>query len=185
MSSLYSAIADFDIALLRWIQVNRMEGLDGFLYGFSLLTSYISIGMILIIGFQFFKYKTHAYRTKFFTSLFILLTAGILSNLLKFLIERERPFVTYPDIIKLSEAGSSSFPSGHTTEAFAMAFGILFLFPKSKFFIPVFIWAIMVAYSRMALGVHFPLDVFGGILTGFLISYFYKLFYKKWNQPVS
>jgi len=42
---------------------------------------------------------------------------------------------------------------------------------RKKFIIPIFIWAILVTYSRMALGVHYPSDVAGGMIIGALIGW--------------
>jgi undecaprenyl-diphosphatase len=101
----------------------------------------------------------------------VLIIAATISFSIKTIISRERPFKAYPDIEKLSEAGSHSFPSGHTNEAFAMAVAFSLLVPKRKFVIPLFIWASLVAYSRMALGVHYPSDVIGGMIIGSLIGW--------------
>jgi membrane-associated phospholipid phosphatase len=101
----------------------------------------------------------------------VLIIAALTSFTLKNTFTRERPFVVYPDIEKLSEAGSSSFPSGHTLETFAIATALSLLIPKKKVIIPVFCWAILVAYSRMTLGVHYPSDVLGGIMIGMIIGW--------------
>jgi undecaprenyl-diphosphatase len=95
------------------------------------------------------------------------------------LFSRDRPFITYPDIIKLSEAGSSSFPSGHTIEAFAIAFAVFYLFKERMFVIIIFSWAILVAYTRMALGVHYPLDVLAGIFIGTSTSFITLKVYER------
>lgn len=110
-------------------------------------------------------------RKQFYTLAIVLILVAIVSQGLKALIYRERPFITHPFIEKLSEAGSSSFPSGHTLEAFAIAAAISLLISKKKIVIPVYIWAILVAYSRMALGVHYPSDVLAGIIIGTFIGW--------------
>lgn len=85
---------------------------------------------------------------------------------LKYSIDRDRPFVTWPDITKKSEAGSPSFPSGHTSSAFATATSISLAYPKWYIIAPGYVWAGTVAYSRMDLGVHYPSDVLIGALVG-------------------
>jgi undecaprenyl-diphosphatase len=82
------------------------------------------------------------------------------------MIARPRPFDTYSFIIKLSQAGGFSFPSGHTMEAFCVATSLALLFPEKKIILPAFLWAVLVAYSRLALGVHFPSDILGGVVMG-------------------
>jgi undecaprenyl-diphosphatase len=109
----------------------------------------------------------------------LFLAASTLSLILKYSIKRARPFITYPDIEKLSEAGSYSFPSGHTAEAFTIAIGALLLFRKKQFSIPILIWAILVAYSRMTLGVHFPSDIIASIVIALVICISIKKYLKN------
>jgi membrane-associated phospholipid phosphatase len=85
---------------------------------------------------------------------------------LKYSINRTRPFITYPDIVKKSGAGSPSFPSGHTSGAFATATSISLAYPKWYVIVPLFGWAGVVGYSRMDLGVHYPSDVLAGAAIG-------------------
>lgn len=92
----------------------------------------------------------------------ILLTTG-----LKYSINRKRPFAQYPnDIIKRDNVGPYSFPSGHTSSAFAMATAVTLSTKKWYIAVPSYIYACGVGYSRMRLGVHFPSDVLGGMVVG-------------------
>ena len=59
---------------------------------------------------------------------------------------------------------SHSFPSGHTATAFAGATVLSYLVPRAA---PAFVLlAAAIAYSRLYVGVHFPLDVVGGAVIG-------------------
>jgi membrane-associated phospholipid phosphatase len=93
------------------------------------------------------------------------LTSGI-STLLKYSINRDRPFVTYPDITRKTDVNSPSFPSGHTSNAFSTATSVSLAYPKWYIIVPSFAWAGTVGYSRMALGVHYPSDVLAGAIIG-------------------
>ena len=95
-----------------------------------------------------------------------LLASGVLAVSLKYSVGRPRPFVTYPYIIKKGEAGTPSFPSGHTSSAFAAATSISLCYPKWYVIAPSFLWASAVGYSRMELGVHYPSDVLVGAIVG-------------------
>jgi membrane-associated phospholipid phosphatase len=115
---------------------------------------------------------------------------GIFTTSLKFGVQRERPFVTYPnDIVKYTKAGSHSFPSGHTSMAFATAMSMSLMYPKWYVIVPSFVWASSVGYSRMYLGVHYPSDVFAGAFLGCASSvgthYLFKYLRKKYMKPMS
>ena len=92
---------------------------------------------------------------------------SVLTTTMKFSFDRTRPFVTYPnDITKYTKAGSKSFPSGHTSMAFATATSISLMYPKWYIIAPSFLWASSMGYSRMYLGVHYPSDVLVGAILG-------------------
>ena len=95
------------------------------------------------------------------------LVGSILTTTMKLSVDRTRPFVTYPnDIVKYTKGGSHSFPSGHTSMAFATATSISLMYPKWYVIAPSFLWASSIGYSRMYLGVHYPTDVLAGAILG-------------------
>jgi undecaprenyl-diphosphatase len=159
-------LVSIDIDILKTINVDRITSLDGVFQFLSNTAPYISglipIGVILCGVIR--KRKTirlHGYKI---ASSYLL--SVIVSNLLKLIIDRPRPFVTYPFIQKLSSGGGTSFPSGHTSDVFAIATAMSILFPRYVVVIPFYLWAVLVAYSRMDLGVHYPSDVLGGAVVG-------------------
>lgn len=105
-----------------------------------------------------------------------LLVATIINNLgLKELFARVRPFnfdgwpdtyeYVYPGLV--SKPGSLSFPSGHTSTSLGAALPFLMKANK-KAGIPVFIIAILIGLSRIYLHVHYPTDVFAGMIVGII-----------------
>jgi membrane-associated phospholipid phosphatase len=117
------------------------------------------------------------------TSTMCIVSSGLLSYGLKYTVKRERPWIKYPDIIPKDDPHTWSFPSGHTTFAFATATSIALIERKWYYTIPVYAWACTVAYSRVHLGVHYPGDVLGGAIigTGTSIGMYYltKHFFEK------
>lgn len=90
-----------------------------------------------------------------------------LAHLVKNSLNRTRPYDAYPGLImKKSDGGSGSFPSGHTSAAFATATSLSLNVPKWYVVVPAYTWASAVGYSRMHLGVHYPSDVLAGALLG-------------------
>ena len=119
-----------------------------------------------------------------------MLSTSLLSSLmvfgLKSTIKRDRPFKTYPDIIKHTHGGSYSMPSGHTSICFATATSVSLIYPKWYVIAPMYTWASLVGYSRMYLGVHYPSDVLAGALVGsgsaIWTHYLFKYIKKRVSQ---
>lgn len=87
---------------------------------------------------------------------------------LKYLVNRTRPYTEYPNEITLrvKAPGPFSFPSGHTTSAFATATALSLSYKKWYVAVPSYAYAGLVGYSRLRLGVHYPSDVLAGALIG-------------------
>ena len=86
---------------------------------------------------------------------------------MKYLIGRERPYEKYPNRVHAySQENSPSFPSGHTSTAFALATSLCIKYPKWYVIAPSALWACSVGVSRMNEGVHYPSDVFTGAVVG-------------------
>ncbi len=88
--------------------------------------------------------------------------------LVKELVGRPRPFESLPEVrVKHRwSAIGSSFPSGHASQAFAIATIFSLRFPKGSVIIPSILWATAIGYGRIFLGVHYPSDVAGGMIIG-------------------
>ena len=160
-----------DIDLLTWLNQHLIPYSLPVLQFVSDTTTPSSLIVTLIILAASFVKRSLSMRNTFYILCVVLILVFIASQGLKMLIDRDRPFDSFPFIQKLSDGGGSSFPSGHTMEAFAMATALSLLFSKWKIVVPVFFWALIVAYSRMALGVHYPSDVAAGIVIGAFIGW--------------
>ncbi len=83
---------------------------------------------------------------------------------LKNSLRRDRPFHVLAIKNQVSPSDQFSFPSGHTSAAFMFATITASFFPMLA--IPLGIWALLVGFSRIVLGVHYPTDVMVGVVMG-------------------
>lgn len=79
--------------------------------------------------------------------------------------KRNRPEAALKDFESLiTPSDKFSFPSGHTSASFMMATLIGYFFPY--LLAVLFVWAALVGFSRVVLGVHFPTDILVGVILG-------------------
>lgn len=106
-------------------------------------------------------------RNGYKSAVSVVFAVGVTTGL-KYLVNRTRPYTKYPGEVKRRDFnnGPYSFPSGHTTVAFASATALSLSYKKWYVTAPSFMYAGFVGYSRMRLGVHYPSDVLGGIVIG-------------------
>ncbi|MBC3787781.1 phosphatase PAP2 family protein [Spirosoma utsteinense] len=157
---------NWDINTLRRANLERNHSLDGLFRGFTESASPVAFGgSALLIGLGYAGHDSVARRKALGIGVSVV-GATALTTLLKYAIHRPRPFVTYPDLEPLVSGGSPSFPSGHTTDAFAFATALSLSYPKWYVVVPAYAWAGAVGYSRLHLGVHYPSDVLAGAVVG-------------------
>jgi undecaprenyl-diphosphatase len=97
------------------------------------------------------------------------ITTSLLNALFKYAVQRDRPPTIILDPKPLMEVPTtSSFPSGHTSTSFACAYVISRLAPRLT--IPVFVLAALIGFSRVYVGVHYPLDVVAGAIFGLIVA---------------
>ncbi|WP_303007632.1 phosphatase PAP2 family protein [uncultured Dialister sp.] len=163
------ALNNFDIGVLYLIQDSlRSPILTSFLEFMTDLgnNGYVWIALAVLLM------TIRKCRKAGLTTMLALVINVILANgILKHLVQRPRPFDTYPDLQPLiHEPTDWSFPSGHSSASFAAAFVLYHYMPK-KFSIPALILATLIAFSRLYLGVHYPSDVIGGAAIGYLTAW--------------
>jgi undecaprenyl-diphosphatase len=174
---------NIDIKTLRAINSPETLPYDGFFKVVSNSNIYVITGVpvtMAIVGFA--EHDDELLRNACVIAAGTAIDYGITAAL-KYTVKRERPFVTYPDIINKSGKPTEdpSFPSGHTSTAFATATALSLEYPKWYVIAPSYVYAGTVAYSRMYLGVHYPSDVLVGALIGTGCAYLTHVVNKKLN----
>ncbi len=96
----------------------------------------------------------------------LLINAVTVNLILKPLVMRPRPFDMIDGLTTIiAEPQDWSFPSGHTSSSFAAGLILMMKLPP-KYGIPAILTAVMIAFSRVYAGVHYPSDVIAGALIG-------------------
>lgn len=157
----------FEISILLWIQDNLRGFMDGFWLFITSLADKGRLWILIAVVLLFFKTT----RKTAVTMLIALIINHVMTNMvLKDLFARPRPYMVSSEIVPLIRRLSSySFPSGHTSSSFAAALVMHRMLPK-KAGIPALVFAAMIGFSRMYVGVHYPTDVLGGIAIGIISS---------------
>jgi membrane-associated phospholipid phosphatase len=177
-TTLPETFTNLDIATLQMLNGSRATDLDYMLLTLTItaygLGALVPICLYLMGHFRkVVSLKLKAYQYVFAMGLNILFI-----GVLKYTVDRPRPFVTHDTIEQIAEASSPSFPSGHTAFAFTAAVVLVLMFRNTTLRGLVLTWALLVAYSRLALGVHYPSDVLGSMLLGsaaaFLSTYAFR-----------
>lgn len=172
---MFDSFLSFDLSVFEWIQGIQNEFLSTIMVFITTLGNAGAIFIVLALVLLF----TKKYR-KAGLAVAVALIVMLLCNdlFLKEFFARPRPFNLFDtDPEKYAEWGtryifpelvhkpsSYSFPSGHTSSAFAAA--IALLWHNRKFGIPVTIFAALMGFSRIYVEVHYCTDVIAGVISG-------------------
>ncbi len=163
----------FDVAGFR-----AMNGLAGQWVWLDAVFIFMATYLIVVMAALLFAYVAAAWKTDHFegrTENFwhvcvALALALAAETAIGFLYFRPRPFVALDQVVKLigKSPFEKSFPSGHASAAFAMAFAMYM--HNRKWGTVFLLLAFLVGIGRIIVGVHYPLDVMGGMIVGYLAA---------------
>lgn len=187
-SDLLEKVRRFDYNLFS--QING-EWHNSFLDGFFPFTRetffwvpfYFFLAIFVIINF-----KKWGWVWLVFLIINVILSDQVSSTLIKDNFFRLRPcrdpaIADHVRLLAKSCGMNSSFTSSHAANHFAAA---MFIFTSlkhrvhlKKWWALIFVWAIIPSYAQMYVGVHFPTDIFGGILVGIILGYLIGYLFNK------
>jgi len=147
-----------------WLDITaRFFGGDDFLCLFIFLVAVLWLWK---------KYRINIYLA--LGSVFV--ARGIVTEILKRIINRPRPYeVLQVHKLIIDFERGVSFPSGHATVYFALAFS----FWGTKYFWPFFVLALLGSAARVFVGVHYPLDILAGAIIGLATALILRRLFKK------
>lgn len=167
-----------DTQFFLWLNGCNSAFFDHFFTLFTAKEIWYPLYVLLLVLF-FQKYKLQGIWVMLFFILAIV-ASDQLSGLIKILVARPRPTHNV-DLMNLVNApagkgGMYGFVSSHAANSFALAFLLGFLMKRKRIWIAFLLWAFLMAYSRIYVGVHYPFDVLVGALLGAFIAWgIYKL----------
>jgi undecaprenyl-diphosphatase len=164
----------FDVAVLQWIGTHHSKWLTVFMTEITPLGTGAVVLMIVGVAAAFLWHTEHRHSAR----LLLAATAGsiLLNNALKLYFHRDRP-----DVFEWqTHAASSSFPSGHAMSATVVYGTVAYLLARLQkrgwaraltLFLAV-VTILLICFTRLYLGVHYPSDVIAGIIVGLAWSGF-------------
>lgn len=169
-----------DISIFYFINKNLSNSFFDLIMPFF---SYIGWGgfIWIIISFYLIFIKREGRNLGLLCLIGLILSAILSEVILKNIFCKLRPYDVLKDVnLLVPKEKSFSFPSGHATSSLISA---IILGSKNKRKLLLFIiLALFISFSRIYCGVHYPSDVFGGVLIGlFLGSIITFLYHKKWR----
>ena len=166
-----SLVQSLDIALFRLINVSGQNSFFDWFMPFMSDLSNFYVALLLLAALVVMRNWKAGLVFLVFLGATLALTDTSSNRILKEWIGRIRPCAVLEDIRLITDCNTSySFPSIHAVNVFAGAFFFSQVFRGRM--APVFYAiAAMVAYSRVYLGIHYPLDVVGGAAIGLLMAW--------------
>jgi membrane-associated phospholipid phosphatase len=173
---MFDLLLELDRLLFEWINNKLHSPLLDFLM--PLITNALTWIPLYVglIGFFIYKYRKRSYIPILGVILCFALADSISAKLLKPHFSRVRPCnetTVSARVVGVECRDSNGFPSSHASNHFAIAIFMIFLNGiRKRFGLGFWLgWAIVISYSRVYVGVHYPGDVLAGALLGCLIGF--------------
>lgn len=188
---MFERLIQLDIKLFLWLNSLHSDFFDSIMNFVSGHMEWLPLYLILL-GLIIYKYKWKSIWVILSIVIAIALADLVSTRIFKEQIQRLRPSHN-PDLagkvhlVKNYTGGLYGFVSSHAANSFCLAVFIIRLFHNRLIRIVMLTYAIIVSYSRIYLGVHYPGDIIGGALLGTLIAtgifYLYQYLTTRYYDP--
>lgn len=211
---MFTDIPHIDIEVVSKMALMQTPQLTSFMTFMSEKLVWIPLYAVLAASLFFkFSYSSRSYCSKerkdsfpmwqsgLLTLVVILLCFALTDSIgfqIKNLTERARP-CNEAQLLQMNftfnhgNPGGFSFPSNHAANVFGLAFSVTFILRRMIYSVLLFIWASLVAFSRLYLGHHYLTDVIGGLLSGLIVAaaifylwiYIFRLINSRYSEKCS
>ena len=163
------AILRYDLAARSWLTAYHAPVLDTVMVGLSRAARggmlWLVLGILLVLA------RPRMAAGVVQMALAIVVTSLLVGSVVKPAVARPRPYEALNDVRVIdARTDGRSFPSSHAANACAAAYALARLAPVAR--MPIWILAFAICFSRIYVGVHYPLDVVAGALIGIGCSVF-------------
>jgi undecaprenyl-diphosphatase len=182
-------IQELDTQLFLWLNAFHAPWADTLMAWVTSRDAWIPF-YVLLLGWLVWQYKRQSISMILAMIITILIADQFTSSFLKPFVQRLRPcYVAYLEgkvHTVVGCGGTYGFASSHAANSFGLAMILCLLLPNFKYKNVFFVWAALVSYSRIYVGVHYPLDIVCGALIGIGAAFIsLKLVQHKWHMSKS
>lgn len=179
-------VNDWDTSMFLWINGWHTDYMDNFMefytHKFIWLPLYLSLFYVV---FRNFQWKATVVWL-LVAILLLVINDQLCASVLRHEVARMRPsnldnpISSFVHVVDGYRGGCYGFPSAHAANSFGLAFYVMYVFRRILLSITMFLWAMMMCYTRIYLGVHYVGDLFVGMMLGLanatIIYYLFKRF---------
>ncbi|NIK75414.1 undecaprenyl-diphosphatase [Paenibacillus castaneae] len=171
-------LTDFDYRIFQYI--NQLEGKGSFLNEFMRFFAEYAVYLFIIGLVLYWFIGRQRDRRMVIEVVFSGLLALSISKLISHFYYRARPFVDHDVFQAIAHHANASFPSDHATGTFVIA-TVIWMHRKRHGWLWLSLAAV-VSFSRVWVGVHYPLDIVGGMINGILSAVLIHAVFSKFNR---